>query len=391
MSKKNKKHSFCKRHGGTLDRRIKLYDDIKISLQDIVKESCLTEVKNSTVFIKQYEIKDKIFLSDKLGRPCAYGIIYKTTVYGTLGNKYEVACKLIEVKDIEIHNVEVFLNTTISEKILKQKISRHFLFCYKVFECRITSSDIPKISQHGRNYYIILNELANGDLGQLYEMDDMKTPDQILNIICQYLLSIATFHKLGYIHQDCHPGNFLFLKNEHNDNEYFHYRINEEDYYLKNTGITMMIYDFGQSILFNGNIPPKYAYSYKDIKQVESINYDCYDYFFILKTLKNIVSDPKVNELVSEINKLLEPNKFDNEDLLITNMCKVFTEHKIMIKDLSEGAKILNDNPYIINDSLKEMCIPPDGSNFEDNTEMYSSKTCSSDSSKKQSYAIFYS
>ena len=73
-----------------------------------------------------------------------------------------------------------------------------------------------------------------------------KDDELIINILFQTLISIGTFHNIaGYVHKDCHYGNFLYQKN--NDNGYYEYSFNGKTYYLKSCGYNIMIYDFGFS------------------------------------------------------------------------------------------------------------------------------------------------
>lgn len=71
-----------------------------------------------------------------------------------------------------------------------------------------------------------------------------------MNIIAQCFLSLLTFYKYTNLkHNDSHTGNFLYHKIK--EQGYFHYNINNKDYYLKNKGYIIVIWDFGLSSNFD--------------------------------------------------------------------------------------------------------------------------------------------
>ena len=77
---------------------------------------------------------------------------------------------------------------------------------------------------NNNKYYIILNELAHGDIKQLFTIKTIVDNNSLIyNIFIQVILSILTFHNIGYIHRDCHYGNFLYQRV--NDDGYYHYEI----------------------------------------------------------------------------------------------------------------------------------------------------------------------
>ena len=58
-------------------------------------------------------------------------------------------------------------------------------------------------------------------------------------------MSILLLHSLNIIHNDTHYGNFLYIKIK--EGGCFHYKINDDDYYIENIGYIWMIWDFGNS------------------------------------------------------------------------------------------------------------------------------------------------
>lgn len=60
-----------------------------------------------------------------------------------------------------------------------------------------------------RQYMVLLNELADGDLFRLFGAATLTRP-QYESVLMQCLLALRAFQGLGLMHNDAHPGNFLF-------------------------------------------------------------------------------------------------------------------------------------------------------------------------------------
>jgi hypothetical protein len=382
--------------GGSIDDRIKNYHIIQGTLDTMPSKKCLQEGGIQTT-IKTYNIDDNIHLLNQIGRASKHGVIYTTTVRAELNGQYTVACKLMEMKPE--FNIEVYLNNIISSKILAHNKSRHFLFSYKTFECSIKSTNVPNDIISRKDYYIILNELAGGDLWDLsnkdkpYNVDFLKNSGLILNILCQCLLSIASFHKMGYVHQDCHPGNFLYLIEEDTAG-YFQYKILDKIYYLKNCGYTMLLYDFGLAQHIKDiKTPSHYDYEKYELKSDKNPN----DYMRILSIFHKQeyyfpFLDHEIQEFISLLFNLSEPKRFSNEDQFIVELCNLYTLRcpikDIMITKLPDGANIINQTPYIIDDLLKlEKDIVIDDLGLEDSIDNIIAliRNPSSQSSSRQS------
>lgn len=373
----------------SLDDRIKYFNYVQNFLKQMHPNSCLQE-KDFKHDNEGYTIGDIIDLEKKIGTESRYGIVYKTSVKNMLG-RFPIAAKIMSANSNNTKEVE--MNMAISNKILKRKLSRHFLLSYKSFICR-DPSEVPffiannyeyRTGVVGRDYYITLNEIAIGDLfslcirrvGQIqssnYEF--FKKNDLVFNVILQCLLSVATFHKLGYVHQDCHSGNFLYHMTE-DTTGYYHYRILGKDYFLKNCGYTMMIYDFGLAEPYTGQTPSKYDH-YNDVfnkkgtknlyNQDDDTNrpfiYDYYDYRNMMRIFwHEYFYDSmlfKVKPFVNKVMDLSAPNKYSNEDELISNLCTLFVTEcpaeNMFVESLPVGEKTVNDKPYIIDDTLNNV------------------------------------
>ncbi len=262
-----------------LEQRIFYYKHIVDRLKNISNKQCLTEYsinskKNNDV--KGYSIDNTVFLTKKFGSISKYGYIYIASIKNEIG-KYPIASKIMINNSVNIF--EANTNLKITDKIVKTMISRHFIFTYKVIVCdKITNKNIPDIIIN-KKYYVLLNELARGDLKQLCSSKVFLKNDNVLyNVFIQIILSISTFHHLGFIHGDCHWGNFLYQINyETNKNSYHHYNIYGKNYYLKSCEYTMFIYDFGFA------------------KKIKSVNttYIEEDYVRIINAFRNRKIEPR--------------------------------------------------------------------------------------------------
>jgi hypothetical protein len=138
----------------------------------------------------------------------------------------------------------------LTDKVISQKKSKHFLIMYKHFVCPPMSilemMKKPLGSQVSPDKRLVsINELAHGDLKMLLEDRKILSNDELMyNIFIQTFLSIASFHNLaGHYHNDTHYGNFLYQRNK--ETGYYHYTYNNTSYYLKACEYNIMIYDYG--------------------------------------------------------------------------------------------------------------------------------------------------
>jgi hypothetical protein len=336
----------------TLEKRVKYYNYVVQFLKNLNELACLGEKQFKTKdneVINGYTVHDVVDLEKRIGTDSAFGVIYRTSVKNMLG-RAPIATKLME---IDINNTkEADINMNLSKNILHKQLSRHFLFCYKLFVCSKPSWLVPRIISNTR-YLITLNELAHGDLKNLCsDMNFLKNNDLVINIAIQCILSIASFHKVGYIHQDCHWGNFLYHLTD-DKSGYYHYKINDEDFYLKNCGYTMMIYDFG--------LCSKY-------KKVDNSTLKLFsaDYIRILQAFKNktmrgwcesyqypvVKISSYINELQDTIIAGVRKSTDENDllkNVILTKLLRVPT-NGIFLRNLPLGETIVNNMPYIIDD-----------------------------------------
>ena len=334
--------------------RIKYYNYIIGKLKTINVFNCLKNKTFKTLKGKTYNgytLNDVVNLEKQMGSKSNYGVIYLTSVKDAV-RRFPIASKLME-KNTE-NTIEKDINTIVTDKILLNKLSKHFIYTYKTILCNNLGINVPDIIKNTK-YYISLTELANGDLKELCNKKEFLSNDELVyNVLIQVILSICTFHNIGYSHGDCHWGNFLYHHNE--DIGYYHYKINNIDYYLKSCKYNIMIYDFGFAKKIKKlNIKKKILNDYLRIinafynNKIESSwikidnlpsnklsNYSISLFESIVDVLKKNI---KVLNYIDFINNVVLP-------LLIKIPNNIFS--KIKPKN-----KIINIKPFIISQELK--------------------------------------
>ncbi len=343
-----------------LKQRIFYYNHILERLKNISNNQCLVEYdinSKKSNNNKGYSINDTIFLTKKFGSISKYGYIYITAIRKEIG-KFPIASKIMINNSVNLF--EANTNLKITDKIVKTMCSRHFILTYKVIMCdKITNKNLPDIVVN-KKYYVLLNELARGDLKQLCSNKLFLKNDNILyNVFIQIILSISTFHHLGYVHGDCHWGNFLYQINYGiNKNSYHHYNIYGNSYYLKSCEYTMFIYDFGFAkklissnistieadyvrlinAFKNKNIEPKSWISVDNNLPSDSVG-------FFVKLFKNAIYE---NTLAKNNNAMFLENLTNNTIIPIL----LNAPNNIFVNKLPPKATIINKKPYYINKKI---------------------------------------
>jgi hypothetical protein len=362
-----------------LDKRIFYYKHITNKLKDINNKQCLKEYainskKNEDVH--GYNIDDTVFLTKKFGSISKYGYIYIASIKNEFG-KYPIASKIMINNRVNLFEAQI--NLKITDKVIKNMISRHFILTYKVIICdKMSNKNLPDIVLN-KKYYVLLNELARGDLKQLCNSKMfLKNNSALYNVFIQIMLSISTFHHLGFIHGDCHWGNFLYHINYNVvKNSYHHYIIYGKNYYLKSCEYTMYIYDFGFA---------------EKIKSVKMSLIDS-DYRRLINAFRNKKIEPRswisvdnnlpsdeVGEYVKTFRKAIDNNRrsgrssgssgdssssgssdsiYKNnsiylEKLTINTILPTLLKapEKIFVTKLPANASVINKKPYYINKKI---------------------------------------
>jgi hypothetical protein len=182
-----------------------------------------------------------LHLVKKIGTDGIYGTVYETILVKTDLDTPTFVTKLMPSAVKENIN-EVRVNKFVTE-LVKRKVSKHFLMTHQDYE--VDHPDYLDKPDKKKKHYIVINEVAQGDLKALIADTSFTTEAEIVfNACIQCLLSVVTLHSYNFVHNDCHYGNFLFHKYP-SEVGYYHYTVYGKDYYLKDCGYNMMIYDFG--------------------------------------------------------------------------------------------------------------------------------------------------
>ena len=314
----------------SFQKRLDEFKETEFYLRKIEKYNCLVSVKKADDLYEYYINNGLIILKKRIGSKSRYGVIYLTT---TKFNNKKFATKLTLANDYNYN--EILISSNLS-KISLRNLSPHFLLVYKSFYCNNNNTDkkIPELIKKN-NYYIIVNELINGNFKQYLDLN--LSYEYILNAFQQILISILSFHYFtkGIYHSDCHYKNFLFVKIK--SGGYFHYKIFGNNYYIKNMGYLWLIWDFG---LARDDI----FYKLQRLK----------DYFRIINFFTSyfLKSYNKINDIANKIISYEDNYQFyfGNSDKKFFEECVFKYNILLTLKDLTKSSKIINKKPYIIND-----------------------------------------
>jgi len=321
----------------TLDNRVKYYNYLINYIKDIDKNECVKKYTEDNV--TKYTIADKLFLIKKIGTESINGVIYLTVVKNVLGGNL-LASKITPILKDNYKEINIMRNLT--DNVISQKKSRHFLMMYKFFVCPKNKLGI-QVSDNKR--LIAINELAHGDLKMLMADRNVIANDELMyNIFIQTFLSITSFHNLAkYYHDDAHHGNFLYQKNK--EEGYYHYVFKSTSYYLKACEYNIMIYDFGYATKFKKKSNKKAILDYmRIINAFMNSDYGWGEYTDLPSNKINGEMIYVREELVKEFyhggkNNIIEDLIFNKIILRFGNL-KIFTTNK--------PNNIINKTPYII-------------------------------------------
>ena len=327
----------------TLNNRINRYKILMKKLSLLKDGDCLEEKKFNTV--NGYTIRNIINLEKQIGSESKTGSVYLTNIPNLIG-VYPIATKVMNNNISNRREVEIMKNIT--NKIILNNFSRHFLMIYSSSLC---SPEIPILTSNLR--YISVNELADGDLKMLMNNRSiLEDNDLILNLLFQTYISIATFqNNIGYVHNDTHHGNFLFHYNNENIKGYYHYVFNEKDYYFKCCKYNIIICDFGmvKDIYYEHNI----LNIHRDYKRILYAFMKKGEGWGIYDDLPKNETKDIIDKILSEMNNLyiksykspLGKHLFSD---IIENIFLKYTPKDMFITE--RPSKILNSVPFKINE-----------------------------------------
>lgn len=181
-----------------------------------------------------------VLLDQRLGSASKFGIAYLVT--GTkLARLLKFACKIMSIDEYG-HEDEVKLLHHL-DKLVVNKTCPHFPMTYNIVKC-MSKCEFPScdaVTKEGR-YYVVMNELADTDLVGFFKA---KSHDRSVyeSVMMQIIFALYIFHGTGYIHGDCHMGNFLIHEIE--PGGFWRYQVDEQIVHVKKCGYLVVLWDYG--------------------------------------------------------------------------------------------------------------------------------------------------
>jgi len=233
----------------TTEMRVKYNSIISNYLKNV--QPCLDE---TIVKVKNEEIK-KLSLTDtnnepivvfdkQIGSKSVYGLAYMN-MGKRFANLLKFSCKLMSVSRDNTMETQILKEMS---KLVINGVTPNMPLTYNILKCN-TKCNKPLCPQliKTSKYYVVMSELANCDIQNWFK--EVHTIDEYMSVIMQLLISVQTFHNMGYIHNDTHLGNFLIHKIK--PNGFWHYVLKtgkkdkDIDIYIPNTGYLLVIWDPG--------------------------------------------------------------------------------------------------------------------------------------------------
>ena len=230
---------FIRRVSANINDRIKYAKLFDKYLKNIDDKQCLVPIDNHQFIIGDKKIK----LIKKIGTESVYGVIYNSKGINE-GELFKFASKIMKKNTSNEYEIKILEDLSL---LVKENKNPHFPIMYKNFEClELNNNDerLPKLIKN-TEYFINLNEFANGDLKMFMKSSHAHEAKYTNNALAQVLLSILSLHNYGYYHNDSHYGNFLYHRIT--PGGYIKYNIFGKTIYLENIGYLWVIWDFGLS------------------------------------------------------------------------------------------------------------------------------------------------
>lgn len=188
-----------------------------------------------------------IVIFDKQIGAASYGLAYiNFGIEKSSKNKLiTFSCKITETFQIETNVMTALTDYVILTQFPNFPLMYAYLLCDNVNpDLYNYFPPLPDKKRPVKQYTIICSELADCDLKKWLKLNKALYISVHKNIISQMLLAIYKLHKLGYAHDDLHPGNMLI----HNVDTggFWRYKIDETIVDIPNLGYILVLWDFGQ-------------------------------------------------------------------------------------------------------------------------------------------------
>lgn len=323
-----------------IDTRMHNLKVMKIYLSLIspcIVQSNLTPLVLALVKKDKGRFSDVIYFNKQIGTESAFGVAYLNTGVDE-GSKLVFSAKITT----DDQKVEVALLEKMSQSVQKHE-TPNFPIIYKILHCKDVKEDkkekdrditgINDIIKYNK-YYVILNELATGDLNYFIEEKTDTTSIQYESVFFQALLSLRAFHiHTKYIHDDAHGGNFLIHAIKKGG--YWHYKYRNTNIYVPNAGYLVVLWDPGLAK--------------KIVPRTEYLPYaDYYRFYGFIKHVMNKGFDfPQ--QLYDHIKLLIAyvVNNLNDENAIMKYLEKK-PKFKNILFTLPEKSHIINNKPYYL-------------------------------------------
>jgi len=320
---------------------------------------CIT-ITGNEFFINNAQITNNkdIKINGYLSNGC-YGSIF---IASHTSNKYVIKFMNSHVNNINEIKAMIDIRNALKED--RFPIPNFLYMAYYYFKCnKFTIDDEIKTSINSqgsatsrnisddievsitRDYSLIVLEYFDDTIKKLLptissnvNITDSNKRDIYNSIFSQMILALYILHnKFNYIHNDAHLENFLY-KTVVKENNYFHYNINGQNYYIKNCGYLVVLSDYGLC---------------RKMSDYDDINKKIFkDYFYtITQLLRNISNIQDIdfsfyNNYIIEIAKNCGEINFKkhNENMFLYTILTSYLGAKQLLS--SKEIKINND-PYI--------------------------------------------
>lgn len=338
-----------------------LYNVIKQNNKNNIQPiNCLTYYNKNNI---AYKIGKNIILEHRIGSKSVVGTVFLS--YYIYDKTHKFATKITDYTfAVNLKEYDILAKLT---KYVIEKKTPHFPICYGKILCLNYDNN----NKFYDKLIITFNELANGDLKMFYKKY-YNNDEIMLNAFTQIYISLMTFYYyMQTFHNDAHYGNFLYHRIK--PGGYFHYKIYNKDYYIKNIGYLWIIWDFGLIAPFKKNNKISIIRDYRriinsfindksiitKIKDFINNNNDniLYKYINLFITYGWISNKYKysnnINNIIGEFIDILDKTKYITDINLIPSLnktlLKLMVKHNLILTTIDINEKIINDEPYIIN------------------------------------------
>jgi hypothetical protein len=223
----------------------------QIYLRTTKLQPCIQEgAFSGNLALVDNENKEVINFEKQIGSQSAYGEAYLVTAFEQIPKPpLQISIKIMN--NNRRHRLECELLRKMSLLMINQ-YTPNLPAAYVFLECKGEHKEIqsskqskvkPSTLMKNKNYFVVLNELANGgDVENFFTQ--AREEITYTSVIFQMIFGIQAFHQLGYSHNDAHLGNFLCHAGI-TQGGYWQYQYKDTIICVPNTGYLMVLWDPG--------------------------------------------------------------------------------------------------------------------------------------------------